>query len=325
MRKLQISLASLIFVATLGAAVTATAEVYPSRPITMIVPFPPGGPADAVGRILAEGMRASLGQPVTIDNVGGASGSIGVGRAARATPDGYTLTWGSWPTHVVNGAVYALQYDVLNDFEPVSLTTRQPLLIIARKTMPANNLMELVAWLKANPDKATQATAGAGGASHVAGVFLQSETGTRFQFVPYRGTGMQDLMGGLIDFMIDLAANSLPQVRAGTVKAYAVTADTRLAAAPDIPTVAEAGLARLQITSWNGIWVPKGTPRHAIEKLQAAIGRALADPEVGSRLAALGQEIFPREQQTPEALRAHQKAEIEKWWPIIKAAGIKAQ
>ncbi len=303
----------------------ASAQIYPSRPITLIVPFPAGGPADTIGRIMAEGMRASLGRSVIVENIGGASGSIGTGRAARAAADGYTLSFGSWPTHVVNGAVYALPYDVLNDFEPVSLVATQPLLIIAKKAMPAKDLKELIAWLKANSDKATQGTAGAGGASHVAGVLFQRETGTRFQFVPYRGTGMQDLMAGLIDMMIDLAANSLPQVRANTIKVYAVTATNRLAAAPDIPTVAEAGLPGLQMTSWTGLWVPKGTPKDVIAKLNAAVVDALANPAIRSRLANLGQEIFPREQQTPEALGAHHKAEIEKWWPIIKAANIKAE
>ena len=303
----------------------ASAQIYPSRPITLVVAFPAGGPADALGRILAEGMRASLGQSVIVENVGGASGSIGTGRAARAAADGYTLSLGSWPTHVINGAVYRLPYDVVNDFDPVSLIATQPLLIVARKTMPASNLKELIEWVKANQDKALQATAGIGGASHVAGVFFQGETGTRYQFVPYRGTGMQDLIAGTIDFMIDLATNSLPQVRAGKIKAYAVTAHSRLASAPEIPTVAEAGLPRMQMTSWSGIWVPKGTPKDVTAKLNVAVVAALADPTVRLRLAGLGQEIFPRDQQTPEALGAHQKAEIDKWWPILKAAGIKAK
>ena len=305
--------------------VGASAQAYPSRPITLIVPFPAGGPADAIGRIVAEGMRASLGRPVIVENVGGASGSIGVGRAARASPDGYTLSLGSWPTHVVNGAVYALQYDVLNDFEPVSLLTTQPLLIIGRKALPAKDLMELITWLKANPDKATQGTAGAGGASHVAGIFFQRETGTRFQFVPYRGTAINDLMSGSIDFMIDLAASSLPQVRTGTVKAFAVTASGRLASAPDIPTVGEVGFPRLQMTSWYGLWAPKGTAKTIVTKLNAALVEALADPKTRSRLAILGQEIFPGEQQTPDALRSYHRAEIEKWWPILKEARVKAE
>ena len=316
---------ALAFVAVLGTIGIAAAQTYPSRPITMIVPFPAGGPTDTIGRIVAEGMRASLGQTIVIDNIGGAAGSIAVGRAARAAPDGYTLSLGTGTTHVVNGAVYTLPYDVVKDFEPVSMLATQPLLIIAKKAMPANDLKELIAWLKANPDKASQGTAGAGSTSHVAGIFFQKETGTRYQFVPYRNTGMQDLMAGLIDLMIDPAANSVPQVRAGTVKGYAVTAKTRLASAPDLPTVAEAGLPGLIVTSWHAIWVPKGTPKDIIAKLNAAVVAALADPSVQRRLADLGNETAPRELQTPEALGAYHKAEIEKWWPIIRAANVKAE
>ncbi len=252
----------------------------------------------------------------------GAAGSIAVGRVARAAPDGYTLSIGSWATHVLNGAIYALQYDVLNDFEPVSLITTQPVLIVAKKAMPANDLKELIGWLKANPDKATQGTAGAGSVLHVAGAFFQRETGTRFQFVPYRGAApaIQDLLAGQIDLIFDLAANSLPQVRAGTIKAYAVTAKSRLAAASDIPTVDEAGLPGFYVSNWQAFWVPKGTPKEVIGRLNSAVVDALADPAVRQRLADLGQDFLPLEQQTPEALRALQKAEIEKWWPIIKAA-----
>jgi tripartite-type tricarboxylate transporter receptor subunit TctC len=319
-----------LLVAALGwvcATGEATAQDYPSRPITVVVPFPAGGPSDTLVRILGEQMRGTLGQPIVIENVAGASGSIGVGRVARAAPDGYTLILGSWVTHVVNGVVYALRYDVLNDFEPIGLIATNPLLIVAKKAMPAESLQELIAWLKANPDKATQGTTGAGSALHVAGVFFQKETGARLPFVAYRGgaLAMQDLVSGQIDMMIDVAANSLPQVQAGNIKAYAVTDKRRLAAAPAIPTVDEAGLPGLYVSIWFALWAPKGTPKDIVGKLNAAVAGALADPAVRQRLADLGQEIAPREQQTPEALGIHHKAEIDKWWPIIKAANIKAE
>jgi tripartite-type tricarboxylate transporter receptor subunit TctC len=319
--------ALLVLTAIFGLVEPAAAQTYPSRPVTLIVPFPAGGPIDSTARIVADAMQASLGQPIIIENVSGASGSIGTGRVARAVPDGYTLGIGYLGTHVFNGVTYALSYDLVNDFEPVSPLVSNPLLIDGKKAMPAKDLQELIAWLKANPGKAAQGTSGVGGTSDIAGVFFQRETGTRFQLVPYRGAAamMQDLLAGQIDLMIDFAANSLPQVRAGSIKAYAVTAPNRLQAAPDIPTVDEAGLPGFYISAWQGFWVPKGTPKGAIDKLNAAVVDALADPSVRRRLADLGQEIYPRDQQTPEALSALQRNEIAKWWPIIRAAGIKSE
>jgi tripartite-type tricarboxylate transporter receptor subunit TctC len=305
----------------------ATAQGYPSRPITMIVPFPPGGPTDTTARIIAERMRMSLGVPVILENVGGAGGSIGVGRVARAAPDGYTIGIGNSSSHVFNGALYTLPYDLLADFAPVSLLSSQPALIVARKDLPAANLKEFIGWLKANPDKATQGSPGVGTASHVWGIFFQKQTGTRYQFVPYRGAGpaMQDLVAGQVDFMIDTPSTSLPQVRAGAIKAYAVAAERRLDVAPDIPTEAEAGLPGFDLSFWQGVWVPKGTAREVVMTLNAAIRGALADPSVQKRLHDLGQEIPLPEQQTPEALGALHGSETEKWWPIVKAANIRGE
>ncbi len=310
----------------LGSIGIASAQIYPSRAITMVVPFGAGGPADTIGRIVAEGMRGPLGQPVIVENVVGASGTIGVGRVAGAAADGYTTVLGNWATHVLNGAMFALRYDLIRDFDPVGLVSSDPLLIVARPTMPANDLKEFIAWLKANPDQATQGTTGAGGISTAGGLLFRKATGTQFRFVPYRGglgPAMQNLVAGQIDFMIDTAANSLPQVRAGTIKAYAVTAAKRLPAAPGIPTVDEAGLLGLYALNWQAMFVPKGTPKELVARLNSALVTALADPTVRQRLADIGQEIFPSDRQTPEALAAYQKAEIEKWWPIIKAANIK--
>jgi len=306
----------------------ACAQKYPDHPVRLILPFGPGGVADVTARIVTEKLGEKLGQRFVIENLPGASGTIGVGRVARAVPDGYTFTLGNWATHVLNGPMFSLSYDLAADFTPVALVSNDPLTIVARKSFPANDLKEFIAWLKANPDGATQGTTGAGGISTVGGLFFRKETGTRFRFVPYRNglaAAMQDLVAGQIDFMIDTAANSLPQIRAATIKAYAVTAKTKLAAAPEIPTVDEAGLPGLHAQNWQAIFLPKGAPREVVAKLNAAATAALADPNVRRRLADIGQQIYPREQQTPEALAAFQKAEIDKWWPIIKAAGIKAE
>jgi len=303
------------------------AQAYPTRPITITVPAAAGGPTDTITRILAERMRLALGVTIIIENNGAAGGSIAVGHAARAAPDGYTLSIGHVGTHVFNGAIYRLNYDVLNDFVPISLVASNPQLIDARKDFPANDLRGLLAWLKANPGKALQGTAGAGSPAHITGSYFQRATGTNFEFVPYRGGGpaMQALLAGQVDLLFDQAANSLPQVKGGRIKAFAVTAKTHLASAPEIPTVDEAGLPGFYTAIWHGLWAPRGTPPDIIAKLNAAVRDALADPVVQRRLAQLGQELPQPEQQTPQALGALQKAEIEKWWPIIRSAGIEAQ
>ena len=304
----------------------ARAQAYPSRPITLVVPFGAGGPSDTIARVLAEGMRAPIGQPVIVENAPGASGTIGLGRVARAAPDGYTLVLGNWATHVLNGPMFTLPYDLQKDFEPVALVSNDPLIIVARKSLPAGNLKEFIAWLKANPDMGTQGTTGAGGISTVGGLFFQKETGTRFRFVPYRaglGAAMQDLVSGQIDFMVDTAANSLPQVRAGAIKAFAITSKQRLASAPDVPTVEEEGLPGLYALNWQALFAPKATPDEVVSKVNAAVMVALADEAVRVRLANIGQDIFPKDQQTPAALRVFQGAEIAKWWPIVKAANLK--
>jgi tripartite-type tricarboxylate transporter receptor subunit TctC len=309
-----------------GSVLGAAADVFPSRPITIVVPYAAGGLFDSIARALAESMRGALAQSVVIENVGGAGGSIALGRVARAASDGYTLSVGSGDQFVVNAAIYPLQYDVVQDFEPVSLLMNGPNLIISKNEIPAKNLKELVAWLKANHANVAQGHNGAGGSLHLCGVELQRITGASWPFVPYRGAApaLQDVIGGRIDVMCTSPASSLEMVRNGLVRGYAITGNTRLATAPDIPTVDEAGFPGFHISVWGGLFAPKGTPKDVIAKLNAAAVLALADPAVRARLVALGQEIFPRDRQTPEALGALQKAEIAKWWPIIKAANIKA-
>lgn len=303
----------------------ASAQAFPSRAITMVVPVPAGGAMDTIARIIADGMRASLGQPVVIENVTGASGSIGVGRVARATPDGTTIIYGAFVTHVLNGAIYQLPYDVRADFEPIAFIAGTPWLICAKNGLPANDLKGLVAWLKANPDKASSGTAGPGSPSHIGGILFQNITGTRFQFVPYRGTApvIPDLVGGQIDMAILDPVTALPQFRSGRIKIFAAMAKSRTATAPEIPTVDEAGVPGLHISPWQAIWAPKGTPKDIVAKLNGAVVAALADPALRKRLADQGYEIGPRQEQTPEYLAAFHQAEIERWWPIIKAAGIK--
>ena len=320
---------TLLLAALLTATSVAGAEAqsYPVKPITFVVPFAAGGPSDAMARILGDRMKATLGQTFVIENVTGAGGSIGVGRAVRAAPDGYTISFGHLGTHVANQAIYPLPYDMLNDLDPLVLLPSNPMVVVSRNSLPAKNLQELIAWLKANPHKATAGTAGAGSGSHIAGVYMQNLTGLQLQFVPYRGTApaLTDLVAGQIDIIVDQASNSMQQIRSGNIRPYAITDRKRLSAAPDIPTVDEAGLAGFYMTLWNGLWVPKGTPKEAIAKLNAAVVEALADPAVKQRLVDLGLEIPERDQLTPEALGTWHKAEAAKWWPIIKAANIKPE
>ena len=319
---------ALILATILSAIGGALAQTYPARPIAMIVPFPPGGAVDPVARIIAERMKASLGQSIVIENISsGGNGVVGVGRVARAAPDGYTIGFGNWSTYVINGAIYDLPYDVLNDFAPIALVATTPQVIVGSNTVPAKNLRELIPWLKANPDKASLGTVGVGSATHIAGLFFQKLTGTRLLIVPYRGAAqaMQDLLGGQLDLFMPQATLALPQAKAGTVRAYAVMADKRIDSGADIPTVDEAGAPGLYLSTWSGLWAPKGTPAPIIRMLNAAAMEALADASVRARLAELGQVVPPAAQQTPEALGTFQRAEADKWWPIIKAAGIKGE
>jgi tripartite-type tricarboxylate transporter receptor subunit TctC len=311
----------------LGWPGIAAAQNYPTRPITMIVPFPAGGATDTLARSLAEKMRGIFGQPVIIENIGGAAGSIGVGRAVRSAADGYTLSIGTSTTHMLTGGLYALQFDLLKDLEPIVQIGSEPLLIVGKKSLPADDLKGLIAWLNANPDKASVGIAGVGATGHLTGISFQKETGTKFQFVPYRGNGpaMQDLLAEQIDFMIEPSSNFKSLVAAGSVKPFAVTGRTRLPSSPDILTADEAGLSGFFASLWYGLWVPKGTPKDIIAKLNATMVQLLADPSVKQRFEELGIQITPLAQQSPEALRAFQKAEAERWWPIIKAANLKAE
>jgi tripartite-type tricarboxylate transporter receptor subunit TctC len=303
----------------------ASAQDYPARPITMVVPYAAGGPTDVAARIVAERLGTSLGQPVIIENIGGADGSIGAGRAAHARPDGYTIEYGLLSTHVLNGAFYSLTYDVLNDFAPIAPLYRTSLVIVGRKDLPARDLYELIAWLKTNPNKVSAAVATVG--IRLLAMYFQKETGTQFTLVPYRGVApaMQDLVAGQIDLLFDSPRTSVPLIRAGSIRPYVVTGDTRLAVAPDIPTVAEMGFPALSYSEWIGLFAPKGTPDEIITRLNVAAVEAFADPAVRARIGESGAAIFPREQQTAEKLGALVKADANKWWPIIKAVGVKGQ
>ncbi len=315
--------AALAVLMTIGGQ--AAAQNFPSRPVTIIVPFAAGGPSDAMARILAERMKTTLGETVLVENVTGAGGSVGVGRALRSPPDGYTISFGHLGTHVANGAIYKLGYDLVTDLEPVVLLPSNPMIIVSKKDVPAASLKDFIAWLKAQSSPPTAGTAGAGSGSHIAGLYLENAAGVKLQYVPYRGTGpaMTDLVAGQIDLIVDQTSNSLPQVRAGTIRAYAVTDSKRVESAPDVPTVDEAGLPGFHMTLWSGLWVPKGTPKDVVAKLNAATVEALNDPAVRKQFENLGLQMPPKDKLTPEALGAWQKAEIAKWWPMIKAANVK--
>jgi tripartite-type tricarboxylate transporter receptor subunit TctC len=304
---------------------TAAAQPYPARVITIVVPLPPGGATDTLARTLADHMRRTLRQPIIIENVPGAGGTLGIARVVRSAPDGYTLGVGNWAAYVAASTTYPVRYDVLGDLDPVAKLADTPLWMVARTTLPVQSLDELIAWLRDNSDKASAGIVGFGSGGHICGLSFQNATGTRYEFVPYKGgaLAMQDLVAGHIDLMCDMAANSLPQARAGTIKPIAVMSNARWFAAPDVPTAQESGMPGLALSLWHGMWAPKSTPGEIIARLNAAVVKALADPTVQKRYAEQGQEIPPPEQQSPEGFRAFHQAEIEKWWPIIKAANIK--
>jgi tripartite-type tricarboxylate transporter receptor subunit TctC len=318
----RIVLAVLAMLAFTGVAV---AEPYPSHPITIIVPFAAGGPSDAMSRILAERMKITLGETILIENVTGAGGSIGVGRAVRSPPDGYTISFGHLGTHAANGAIYKLGYDLVADLEPVVLLPSNPMIIVSKNAVPAKSLKELLAWLKSRPAPPTAGTAGAGSGSHIAGLYFESVSGIKLQYVPYRGTApaMNDLVAGQIDLIVDQTSNSISQVRAGTIRAYAVTDSKRVESAPDIPTTDEAGLPGFHMTLWSGLWLPKGTPKEIVTRINGAAVEALNDPAVKKQLENLGLQMPPKDQLSPQALGDWQKAEIAKWWPMIKTANVK--
>lgn len=323
MKKLTLALAAIAIVCG-GAA--GHAQTYPSRPITLMVGFPPGGPTDALARLLAQGMQSSLGQPVVVETVGGASGTIATGRVVHAAPDGYTIGIGNWTSHVGAPALTKLDYNAETDLQPIALLAASPLWILGKNAIPPTTAGELIAWLKTRQSTTTFGTVGAGSAGHVCGLFFAQKTGARFDYVPYHGAGpaIQDLLGGHIDLACLEASSTLPYVQAGKFKAFAVMGEQRWPKSPSTPTMVESGVPGLTISFWHGLWTTKGTPLPVVDRLDAAVKATLADAKVRGRLEELGQVIFPADQQTPQALAAYQKAEIAKWWPVIKAANIKA-
>jgi tripartite-type tricarboxylate transporter receptor subunit TctC len=320
MRKLVLGIAAALLV---GIA-TAHAQSFPSRQITLVVPFPPGGSTDVAARIMAEKMRPILGQPVIIENVGGAGGSIAVGRVARAAPDGYTIDIGQWDTHV-GSIIYNLTYDLQTDFEPIGMISINPQLLVGRKNLEANRLNELVAWMKAHPGDAKFVNQNA--AAAISGLLLQQLTGTKLTLIPYRGAGpaMTDLVSGQVDLLVAQGAVTLPQIRGNAIKAIANLSPKRSASMPDIPTSDETGVPGFYMSGWFGFWAPKGTPKDVIAKLNGAMMQALADPTTKTKVAELGLDVAAKEHQTPAGLAKFQQAEIDKWWPIIKAANLKGE
>jgi len=318
---------AVVLAAVVGLCTAGHADPFPSHPVTVIVPFPAGGPTDTLARILSDRMRVALGQPIVIENLTGAGASIGVARAAQAAPDGYTLSIGNWTSHVGAGAMYPAAHDAVLEMRPIGLISATPMMLVGKTDLPAKNAKELIDWLRANPGKASAATVGAGSAAHVCLLYLQQKTATSFQLVPYRGGApvMQDLVSGQIDMFCAEASQTLSFLRAGKMKAFAVMSKSRWPAAPDVPTFDEMGMSGMYISFWNGLWAAKGSPDEAIAKLNAALVDTLADATVRQRLTELGHVIAPREEQTPEALAAFHKAEMEKWWPIIQAANIKLE
>ena len=318
-------LAALLVLATISS--NARADNFPSHPITLVVPFSAGGPTDAMARILGDHMRSTLGQPILIENVTGAGGSLGVGRVVRAAPDGYTVSIGHLGTHAANGAIYKLGYDLVADLEPVAMLPSNPMVVVSKNAIPAKSLQELLAWLRAQPAPPIAGTAGAGSGSHIAGLYFESVTGIKLQYVPYRGTApaLTDLVAGQIDIIVDQLSNSIAQMRAGTIRAYAVTDDKRVETASDIPTTDEAGQPGFHMTLWSGLWVPKNTPKDIVAKLNAAVVAAMNDPAVRKKFEDLGLQMPPKDRLSPEALGEWQKAEIAKWWPMIKAANVRVE
>ena len=313
--------------ALIAAAAPAAAEIFPSRPVTMMVGFPPGGPTDTLARIIADAMQGSLGQPVVVETLSGASGTIATGRVVHARPDGYTLGIGNWSSHVASPAIYPLDYNIMRDLQPISLLSASPLWIIGKEALPPNTMAELIAWMKTRSEPTSFGTVGTGSAAHLCGLYFAQKTGLRLQYVPYRGGGpaMQDLIGGQIDLSCLEASSGLAYVQAGKFKAYAVMSEQRWPKSPDTPTLSEFGIVGATINFWHALWTTRGTPKESVDRLDAAVMSALANPAVRQRLETFGQVIFPRDQQNPAALATYHKAEIDKWWPIIKAAGIKAE